>query len=701
MFLGAWAALQAAEVSGQSPPENLRCLNCHGQPSIATSSREERATMLSVPVALLRLDPWRLFFDEEVFSDSAHAKVKCVDCHPGPEDLPHPPQRLPPMCSNLDCHPREGELYQRSVHTQPSPAPDLEMPHCWTCHGSHDILPPTTRKSRTYPLNVLAVCSGCHRQHSHASYRSGSRLPESGEELVQRFLNSEHGRGVQKSGLIVAATCPDCHRAHDVQPSGDPTSSVHANHLPQTCGRCHVGVTERYADSIHSRVRHDDQHKDKVPVCADCHSPHAVTRADAPAFFQDIVAECGTCHEDLYATYRESYHGQASRLGYRRAARCSDCHGAHDIQAWEDKESLSAVERKIAMCAPCHPGANENFVAFLPHADHRDRERHPLLFAIWMYFMIVITGTLTFFGLHTVLWWIRSLVDRLRQRGAAHAHGGEGRTFVRFRPVHRLTHALVITSFMGLTITGLPLKFSHSPWAVTLAGMLGGGHTAGILHRCFAVVMLVYVCIHATVVCRWFWTQIRSGKRGWLFGPESMLPRWKDVRDLLGMFRWFVGLGPLPKFDRWTYWEKFDYWADAFGTVVIGGSGLMLAFPITTSLILPGWMFNVAMIVHGYEALLAIAFIFTIHFFNAHLRIGKFPTDPVIFSGQISEHELREERPLEYERLQRAGRLDELAVPPRSRQFLLRVKVVGSLLLLIGISLVVLIVWAGLTSILG
>jgi cytochrome b subunit of formate dehydrogenase len=450
-------------------------------------------------------------------------------------------------------------------------------------------------------------------------------------------------------------------------------------------------------DSIHSQLKHTDEYKDKVPVCTNCHSSHGITRAQAPSFARDLVMECGTCHEDLYATYRESYHGQATRLGHGRAARCSDCHGAHDIQAMEAAATATEVERKIAMCDKCHPGSNENFVKFMPHADHRDPEEHPLLFGIWLYFMIVISGTLSFFGLHTVLWWLRGMLERLRNGPPAHHHG-EGRQFVRFRPVHRFTHALVITSFMGLTITGLPLKFSESEWAIVLARMLGGGDVAGILHRCFAVVMFTYVAIHAVVVVRWVWRQFRSGKKGWLFGPESMLPRWKDVKDMIGMFKWFVGLGKMPKFDRWTYWEKFDYWADGFGTVVIGGSGLMLAFPIATSWILPGWMFNVAMIVHGYEALLAIAFIFTIHFFNAHLRVGKFPADPVIFSGQISEHELREERPLEYERLVQEGRLDELSVAPKSERFHKRVKIGGSILLTIGIGLVVLIVWAGLSS---
>ena len=132
--------------------------------------------------------------------------------------------------------------------------------------------------------------------------------------------------------------------------------------------------------------------------------------------------------------------------------------------------------------------------------------------------------------------------------------------------------------------------------------------------------------------------------------------------------------------------------------MIIGGSGLVLAFPIAASYLMPGWMFNVAMIVHGYEALLAIGFIFTMHFFNAHLRVEKFPTDPVIFTGQISEEEFKAERPLQYERLKEEGMLDEFIVPAKSAASLALTRVIGIVLLTIGLALVAAIIWAGLAS---
>jgi cytochrome b subunit of formate dehydrogenase len=368
------------------------------------------------------------------------------------------------------------------------------------------------------------------------------------------------------------------------------------------------------------------------------------------------------------------------------------------VRAVSDPRSRVSPENKLATCAHCHEGATANFARFITHADHRDRRDYPLLFGIWLYFILLMTVTFSFFGLHSILWWVRGLIERLR-RGAAHRdHPDAGPAYLRFRRIHRITHMLVMISFTGLTFTGIPLKFSDQPWALMLARALGGGNVMGILHRMFALVMLSYVVIHLGVVINWARAQMRAGRKGWLFGPDSLVPRWQDLRDVRGMFRWFLGRGPMPKFDRWTYWEKFDYWADAAGTFIIGGSGLLLAFPIAASVIFPGWIFNVAMIVHGYEALLAVGFIFTVHFFNAHLRVEKFPTDTVIFSGQLSAAEMREERPLQFERLEREGRLGELLQAPKPRWRRVAARVIGITLLLAGGTLIVLIVWAGLTA---
>jgi cytochrome b subunit of formate dehydrogenase len=143
------------------------------------------------------------------------------------------------------------------------------------------------------------------------------------------------------------------------------------------------------------------------------------------------------------------------------------------------------------------------------------------------------------------------------------------------------------------------------------------------------------------------------------FGPDSPMPHMQDFKDVIAHNKWFFGKGPKPKFDRWTYWEKFDYMAVFWGVAMIGLSGLIMWFPEFFTLWLPGWAINVALIIHSDEALLAAGFIFTFHFFNVHFRPDKFPMDRVMFSGRMSKSELMNERPRLYERWVAEGTLDQ------------------------------------------
>jgi cytochrome b subunit of formate dehydrogenase len=238
-----------------------------------------------------------------------------------------------------------------------------------------------------------------------------------------------------------------------------------------------------------------------------------------------------------------------------------------------------------------------------------------------------------------------------------------GRYYFRLNLYHRILHGMVITSFLGLALTGLPLKYSDTPWGRALSLALGGPFTTGYLHRFFAVITFTYFALHLGYVGR----LIIQRRPGILWGPDSMVPRPRDLLQFYQHLRYFVGLGSRPRFDRWAYWEKFDYWAVFWGIAIIGASGLLLWFPTFFARFLPGRAFNLAIIVHSDEALLAVGFIFTFHFFNANLRPEKFPMDPVIFTGRVDEEEFQRDHPAEYERLRRQGRLEQLRAdaPPR------------------------------------
>jgi cytochrome b subunit of formate dehydrogenase len=238
-----------------------------------------------------------------------------------------------------------------------------------------------------------------------------------------------------------------------------------------------------------------------------------------------------------------------------------------------------------------------------------------------------------------------------------------GAYYFRLNLYHRVLHGMVITSFLGLALTGLPLKFADTAWGRWLSLALGGPFTTGYLHRFFAIITFTYFALHLGYVVR----LIILGRPGILWGPDSMVPQPRDLVQLFQHLRYFVGLGSRPRFDRWAYWEKFDYWAVFWGIAIIGLSGLLLWFPTFFARFLPGRVFNLAIIVHSDEALLAVGFIFMFHFFNANLRPEKFPMDPVIFTGRIEAEEFRRDHPAEYERLERQGRLEGLRAdaPPR------------------------------------
>lgn len=232
------------------------------------------------------------------------------------------------------------------------------------------------------------------------------------------------------------------------------------------------------------------------------------------------------------------------------------------------------------------------------------------------------------------------------------------RQFVRFSRLNRTLHVLMIVSFMSLAVTGMTLKFSYTGWAGVLSHLLGGFETAGYIHRSAAVMMFGVFATHIVDLTRRK-NREHASWRAMLLGPDTMLPTWRDARELWQTLRWFVGLAQRPHYGRWTYWEKFDYFAVFWGIAIIGTTGLTLWFPVFFTRFVPGWFLNVATIIHSDEALLATGFIFTVHFFNTHLRPEKFPMDIVVFTGRMSVAELRRDKPAEYEALLAGGRLEE------------------------------------------
>jgi cytochrome b subunit of formate dehydrogenase len=231
------------------------------------------------------------------------------------------------------------------------------------------------------------------------------------------------------------------------------------------------------------------------------------------------------------------------------------------------------------------------------------------------------------------------------------------------------------------------MRFSESPWARGLAKAVGGFGAILFFHKLCAVALTLAFLVHVKDI---FTRSLVHHEKGIFWGATSMLANWKDVKDLFAHLRWFVGLGPKPQFERYAYWEKFDYWAVFWGMIVIGFSGYAMWFAPFFARFLPGWALNAVLVIHSEEGLLAILFIFSIHFVNTHLRPDSFPMDMVIFTGVESEEEFKEKRPLEYERLVAKGKLEaRIAEAPGIWQINFS-KVVGFTAITIGLVLLAL-----------
>jgi cytochrome b subunit of formate dehydrogenase len=261
------------------------------------------------------------------------------------------------------------------------------------------------------------------------------------------------------------------------------------------------------------------------------------------------------------------------------------------------------------------------------------------------------------------------------------------RYFLRFTLGQRYLHAVLFSTFLGLAATGLPLRFSSASWAVRFARLVDGFGTILFFHKFCALILTLAFLVHVRdIIVRGFIHR----EKGIFWGPTSMVANWKDVKDLFGHMRWFLGLGPKPKFERYAYWEKFDYWAVFWGMVVIGFSGYAMWFAPFFARFLPGWALNAALIIHSEEGLLAILFIFAIHFVNTHLRPDSFPMDFVIFTGRESEEEYKKRRPMEYARMQQEQR-SAIRITDAPPKWLINFsRVVGFTAIFIGLTLLIL-----------
>ncbi len=648
---------------------NADCLRCHSDPSL-TMERDGQAISLHV--------------DEQAYNASLHAGTGCAQCHTDvtPSVMFRPCTTS--VASSVDCavcHAEQGEQHSTSTHGILAAQGLPDAPTCLDCHDDHATQSRLNPTSPTFPRNVPELCARCHREGEAAAVRIGWEGPD----IVNGYVMSIHGKGLLESGLVVTAMCTSCHTPHHQLPPDDPNSSVSPDNIADTCGNCHHGIEEVYRTSVHWHNREDAPEDRELPTCEDCHTSHTISRTDLGDFRLTMMNQCGRCHTDESETFFDTFHGKVSRLGDAGTAKCYDCHGTHNIHPVTDPRSTLSRRNIVDTCSQCHPRANRRFTGYLTHATHHDPEKYPFLFWTFWGMTALLVGTLGFATLHTLAWLWRFW----RSPGEWKRHKpveGE-QLYQRFTTFERTLHLLMLLSFFTLAATGMALKLSYMGWAQVFAAVLGGFSTMGILHRLGAITLMTVWLVHVGDVYR---RKQASGQswREFLFSDYSLLFNKTDLKEFIGSIKWFLGRGPRPRYGRFTYWEKFDYFAVFWGMFIIGSTGLLLWFPELFTIILPGWTVNVATILHSDEALLAVAFIFTVHFFNTHFRPDKFPMDPVIFTGRVPLEELQYDKPREYEQLVEEGKLEEYLVHPYPKKLQRLFRVFGFAALGVGLLII-------------
>lgn len=383
-----------------APGPNDTCLMCHGDKDAKGAAGQSIAV------------------DAAQFGSSVHGglALKCTDCHSdvSAQKLPHAEKLKPVNCGT--CHDKAVAEYAGTVHGLARKGGNTVAASCTDCHGKHDIKRSKDADSRTNHANIEATCSTCHGSDKVVAQ---GKLP--GGNVGSTFHDSIHGKALKGAAQGSAPTCTNCHGAHSIRAKGEAASRTSRANIPETCGSCHKPESAAFLKGSHGKLRQDGNMA--APGCTDCHSAHGIQQHDSAKFQIAVIEECGTCHQDYLSTYRDTFHGQVTALGYARMATCASCHGAHDVLPASNPLSKVSAQNRVKTCQTCHAGASENFASFDPHANRHDKARNPLYYYAALFMELLLFGVFTFFGIHTLFWFYREVREKF---GRARGPGGAG-----------------------------------------------------------------------------------------------------------------------------------------------------------------------------------------------------------------------------------------------------------------------------------
>ncbi len=389
----------AAAAPAAAPGVNETCLMCHGAADAKNAAGESIAV------------------DAAKFASSVHGslKLECTACHVdvSAQKIPHAEKLKPVNCAT--CHEQAVKEYAATVHGKARKGGNEVAATCVDCHGTHDILQAKDPASRTNHANIEATCSRCHG--NDATMAKG-KLPSG--SVAGKFHDSIHGKALKSAAQGSAPTCTNCHGAHNILAKSEEGSRTNRARIPDTCGSCHSPERTAYMNGMHGRMRQEGVLA--APGCTDCHSAHSIQQHEAPTFQTEVIKECGTCHTESLTSYRDTFHGQVTALGFSRMATCASCHGAHEVLPASDPASKVSKQNRLSTCQKCHAGASPNFASFDPHANRHDKARDPIYYYAAKFMEILLFGVFAFFGIHTVFWLYRELRVKFGRGGGDGGH---------------------------------------------------------------------------------------------------------------------------------------------------------------------------------------------------------------------------------------------------------------------------------------
>lgn len=498
------------------------------------------------------------------------------------------------------------------------------------------------------------ICLGCHLDHAEVRARVG---PSAG--FVSSYEASVHGQAV-KAGNDSAATCTDCHGSHDMKKGSNPTSSVAKGSIAATCGRCHSAIRDQYMWSIHGQAL--SRGVAASPTCTDCHGEHNILSPKdgrSPVAAANVSASvCSPCHAsvkltqkyglagDRFQTFQDSYHGLAQRSGSVEVANCASCHGVHDIKPPSDPSSRIHPANLVNTCGTCHPGANQNFARGQVHVIATSGPEGVLYFVSNGYIVLIVVLIGGMFA-HNALDFVKKSRRQLQyRRGELTRKHVPHRLFVRMTLGERIQHGTLLVSFFTLVFTGFALRYPEAWWVVPFQNISPVMFALrGILHRLAGITMLAAGLYHV-----YYTFFVPRGKEL----LRDLLPCRQDLFDAVAVLKYNLGFSPTkPKFGRFSYIEKSEYWALVWGTIVMVVTGGILWFDNISLGILTKLWWDVARTVHFYEAWLATLAIIVWHFYFVIFNPDTYPINLAFWKGTLTEEEMDEEHPLELETLLR------------------------------------------------